>query len=122
MEGVPAGGHSADLNEIDAPVVATICRRLDGIALAIDFAASHVGSLGIRGIAQLLDNRFSLLWHGRRTALPRHQTLTAMLDWSYNLLPEHERAVLSRLSVFVGDFTVEAARSVASETESHEAS
>ena len=122
MERAAASGYLATLSDIEAPIVATICRRLDGIALAIELAASRAGSLGIRGIAELLDNRFSLLWHGRRTALPRHQTLNAMLDWSYNLLPEHERAVLSRLSIFVGDFTVEAACSVASETESDEAS
>jgi predicted ATPase/DNA-binding winged helix-turn-helix (wHTH) protein len=122
MERATAGGHSADLSDIDAPVVATICRRLDGIALAIELAASRAGSLGIRGIAELLDNRFSLLWHGRRTALPRHQTLNAMLDWSYNLLPEHERAILTRLSVFVGDFTFEAACSVASGKETGEGS
>ena len=98
MERATAGGYSAALSDIDAPVVATICRRLDGIALAIELAASRAGSLGIRGVAELLDNRFSLLWHGRRTALPRHQTLNAMLDWSYNLLSESERVVLSRLS------------------------
>jgi predicted ATPase/DNA-binding winged helix-turn-helix (wHTH) protein len=121
MERAAASGHGAGLSDIEAPIVGTICRRLDGIALAIELAASRVGSLGIRGIAELLDNRFSLLWHGRRTALPRHQTLNAMLDWSYNLLPEPERAVLSRFSVFVGDFTVEAARSVAFETEGEEA-
>ncbi len=120
MERAAAGGHSATLSDVEAPIVATICRRLDGIALAIELAASRAGSLGIRGIAELLDNRFSLLWHGRRTALPRHQTLNAMLDWSYNLLPEHERAVLGRLSVFVGDFTLEAACSVVSETETDE--
>ena len=68
-------------------------------------------------MAELLDNRFSLLWRGRRTALPRHQTLNAMLDWSYNLLSQHEKAVLGRLSVFVGDFTLEAACSVASDAE-----
>jgi predicted ATPase/DNA-binding winged helix-turn-helix (wHTH) protein len=122
MERAAASGHGAGLSDIEAPIVGTICRRLDGIALAIELAASRAGSLGIRGIAELLDNRFSLLWHGRRTALPRHQTLNAMLDWSYNLLPEPERAVLRRLSVFVGDFTVEAARSVAFETEGEEAS
>jgi predicted ATPase/DNA-binding winged helix-turn-helix (wHTH) protein len=121
MDRAAASGHSAALGDVEAPIVATICRRLDGIALAIELAASRAGSLGIRGIAELLDNRFSLLWHGRRTALPRHQTLNAMLDWSYNLLPELEKAVLSRLSVFVGDFTLEAACFVASETDSEEA-
>ena len=104
MERAAASGHGAALSDIDAPIVATICRRLDGIALAIELAVSRAGSLGIRGIAERLDNRFSLIWHGRRTALPRHQTLNAMLDWSHNLLSEHEKAVLARLSVFVGDF------------------
>jgi predicted ATPase/DNA-binding winged helix-turn-helix (wHTH) protein len=115
MERTAASGHGAALSDIDAPIVAAICRRLDGIALAIELAASRAGSLGIRGIAGLLDNRFSLIWHGRRTALPRHQTLNAMLDWSYNLLSEHEKAVLGRLSMFVGDFKLDAARSVASD-------
>src|ERR1700691_2106729 len=105
----------------DAPIVARCCRRLDGVALAIELAASRVGSLGIRGTAELLDNRFSLLWQGRRTALPRHETLNAMLDWSYNLLSEREKVVLCRLSVFVGDFTRQAASSVASEAEADEA-
>jgi predicted ATPase/DNA-binding winged helix-turn-helix (wHTH) protein len=121
MERLAAGGHTAALSDADAPVVATICRRLDGIALAIELAASHAGALGIGGIAELLDNRFSLLWQGRRTALPRHQTLNAMLDWSYNLLSERERVVLSRLSVLVGNFTLEAARFVVSEMDSDEA-
>src|SRR5258705_12199421 len=106
MERAAASGYGGALSDIDAPIAARICRRLDGIALAIELAASRVGSLGIRGVAELLDNRFGLLWHGRRTALPRHQTLNAMLDWSYNLLPEHERAVLCKLAVFVGDFTI----------------
>jgi predicted ATPase len=110
------------LNDIDAPIVATICRRLDGIPLAIELAASRAGPLGIRGVGELLDNRFSLLWRGRRTAVPRHQTLNAMLDWSYNLLSQHEKAVLCRLSVFVGDFTLEAACSVAADAEIDQAS
>jgi predicted ATPase len=121
MERAAASGHDTALSDIDAPVVATICRRLDGIALPIELAASRASFLGIRGIAELLDNRFSLVWHGRRTALPRHQTLNAMLDWSYNLLSPHEKAVLGRLSVFVGDFTLEAARFVASDAETDEA-
>jgi predicted ATPase/DNA-binding winged helix-turn-helix (wHTH) protein len=117
MERAAASGHDAVLSDIDAPVVATICRRLDGIALAIELAASRAGFLRIRGIAELLDNRFSLVWHGRRTALPRHQTLNAMLDWSFNLLSEDEKAVLGRLSVFLGDFTLEAARFVVADAE-----
>jgi predicted ATPase/DNA-binding winged helix-turn-helix (wHTH) protein len=120
MERAVASGYGGVLNDIDARIVATICRRLDGIPLAIELAASHAGSLGIRGIAELLDNRFSLLWRGRRTAVPRHQTLNAMLDWSYNLLSQHEKAVLCRLSVFVGDFTFEAACAVAADAETAE--
>jgi predicted ATPase len=87
------------------------------VALAIELVASRVGSLGIRGTAELLDNRFGLRWRGRRTALPRHETLNAMLDWSYGLLSEREKVVLCRLSVFVGDFKLEAALSVATETD-----
>jgi predicted ATPase/DNA-binding winged helix-turn-helix (wHTH) protein len=121
MERAEASGYGAELGDIDAPIVARICRRLDGIALAIELAASRVGPVGIRGTAELLDNRFGLLWQGRRTALPRHETLNAMLDWSYSLLSEHEKVVLCRLSVFVGNFTLQAAGSVASEREVEEA-
>jgi predicted ATPase/DNA-binding winged helix-turn-helix (wHTH) protein len=121
MERAAASGYGAVLSDIDAPILARICRRLDGIALAIELAASRVGCLGIRETAELLDNRFSLLWRGRRTALPRHETLNAMLDWSYSLLSEREKVVLCRLSVFVGDFTRQAAGSIASETEVGEA-
>src|ERR1700683_3795798 len=121
MERAAASGYGAALSDINAPIVARSCRRLDGVALAIELAASRVGSLGICGTAELLDNRFGLLWHGRRTALPRHETLNAMLDWSYRLLSEREKVVLCRLSVFVGDFTLHAASSVASEAEADEA-
>jgi predicted ATPase len=121
MERAAASGYGAALSDIDAPIVARICRRLDGIALAVELVASRVGSLGIRGTAELLDNRFGLLWRGRRTALPRHETLNAMLDWSYTLLSEREKVLLCRLSVFAGDFTLQAAGSVASETEVDEA-
>src|SRR3984957_12174673 len=121
MERAAASGHGAALSDIDAPIVARSCRRLDGMALAIELAASRVGSLGIRGTAELLENRFSLLWHGRRTSVPRHETLKAMLDWSYCLLSEHEKVVLCRLSAFVGDFTLQAAGSVASHTDVDEA-
>jgi predicted ATPase/DNA-binding winged helix-turn-helix (wHTH) protein len=117
MERAAASGYGAALSDSDAPIVARSCRRLDGVALAIELAASRVGSHGVRGTAELLDNHFSLFWHGRRTALPRHETLNAMLDWSYSLLSEREKVVLCRLSVFVGDFTLAAAGSVASETE-----
>ncbi|MGY4622471.1 ATP-binding protein [Bradyrhizobium sp. USDA 4486] len=102
-----------ELSEEDAPLVADICRRLDGIALAIELAAGRVNAYGIAGTASLLDNRFSLLWRGRRTAIPRHQTLSAALAWSYDLLPATESAALRALSVFVGPFTLEAAVAVA---------
>src|SRR6202021_1312796 len=75
MERAAASGYDAALSDNDAPTVARICRRLDGLALAIELAASRVGPLGIRETAKLLDSRFGLLWHGRRTAPPRHRRL-----------------------------------------------
>jgi predicted ATPase/DNA-binding winged helix-turn-helix (wHTH) protein len=100
------------LTDDDAPVAADICRKLDGIALAIEFAAGRVNAYGVREVAALLDNRFDLLSKGRRTAPHRHQTLNATLDWSYDLLSEAERKVFRRLSVFVGFFTLEAGQAV----------
>ena len=117
MERALASGHRIELNDVDAPTVAMICRRLDGIALAIELAAGRVGAYGIRGTADLIDNRFKLLWQGRRSALQRHQTLQAMLDWSYNLLSDREKQTLARLSVFVGPFTVDDAVAVGAENE-----
>jgi predicted ATPase len=100
-----------------AGVAAAICRRLDGIPLAIELAASRGATLGIEELASRLDDRFHLLTGGHRTALPRHQTLRATLDWSYDLLAEPEREVLHRLTVFAGGFTLEAASAVAASTE-----
>jgi predicted ATPase len=117
MERATAGGYGSALSDIDGLIVARICRRLDGIPLAIELAASRTASHGIGGIEALFQNRFGLLWQGRRTALPRHQTLNAMLDWSYNLLAEHEKIALCRLSVLVGDFMLQAVRSIVSEVE-----
>jgi len=94
--------------------VAAICRRLDGIPLAIELAAARAAALGIEGLAARLDDRFRLLTGGHRTALPRHQTLRATLDWSYELLPATERVILCRLSVFSGGFTLESASAVVS--------
>ena len=96
-----------------APALAAISRRLDGIPLAIELAAACVPSFGVEGIAARLDDRFTLLTRGNRTALPRHQTLRATLDWSCELLSEHERVVLRRLAVFAGAFALEAASAVA---------
>jgi predicted ATPase/DNA-binding winged helix-turn-helix (wHTH) protein len=113
VERAAAHGSGFELNDADAPIVGNVCRRLDGIALALELAAGRVGAYGIKGMASLLDGPCRLLWHGRRTALPRHQTLSAMLDWSYNLLPESERVILRGLSMFVGAFSLEAAQFVA---------
>jgi predicted ATPase len=117
MERATAGGYGSALSDIDGLIVARICRQLDGIPLAIELAASRAASHGIRGIEALLQSRFGLLWQGRRTALPRHQTLNAMLDWSYNLLAAHEKGILCRLSVFVGDFVLQSARTVVSDVD-----
>jgi predicted ATPase/DNA-binding SARP family transcriptional activator/tetratricopeptide (TPR) repeat protein len=94
-----------------APAVSDICRRLDGIPLAIELAAARVRILPPPEIAARLDDRFSLLT-GNRTALPRHQTLQAAIDWSYQLLSGPERELFGRLSVFAGGFTLEAAEEV----------
>jgi len=95
--------------------IAAICRRLDGIPLAIEFAAARAAMLGPQLVLSRLDKRFGLLTGGRRTALPRHQTLRATLDWSYDLLPDSERCLLRRLGVFAAGFTLEAAQAVMSD-------
>ncbi|MBY0610976.1 MAG: helix-turn-helix transcriptional regulator [Beijerinckiaceae bacterium] len=112
MDRAAASGHRDLLNDLDAPIIASICRRLDGMPLAIELAAGRVGVSGVRGTADLLDKRFNLLWQGRRSAMPRHQTLRALLDWSFNLLTPYKQAVLSQLSIFIGDFTFEDAVAV----------
>ena len=105
-----------DLTDADAPIVAEICRKLDGIALAIELAAGRVDAFGLRELATLLNDRFRLLMRGRRTALRRHQTLSAALDWSYEFLPECERIILRRLAVFDSYFTLESAIAVAGDS------
>jgi predicted ATPase/DNA-binding winged helix-turn-helix (wHTH) protein len=97
--------------------VAKICRRLDGVPLAIELAAASAAALGVEGLASRLDDRLSLLTNGRRTAPTRHQTLRATLDWSHELLSEPERAVMRRLAVFADEFTMEAASAVAASGE-----
>lgn len=96
----------------DAAAVAQICRRLDGIPLAIELAAPWVKALSVKQISARLDNCFQLLTRGRRTDLPRQQTLRALIDWSYDLLDEEERALLRALSIFVGGWSLEAAESI----------
>ena len=103
------------VTNINAPAVAQICHRLDGIPLAIELAAARVRSMSVEQIAARLDDQFHLLTGGSRTALPRHQTLRALIDWSHDLLTEQERALLRRLSVFAGGWTLEAAEAVCSD-------
>ncbi len=98
-----------------APHVVDICRRLDGIPLAIELAAAQVKALSPRQLAQSLDDRFRVLTAGDRSALPRHQTMRALIDWSYDLLSDGERALLRKLSIFAGGFTLEIAAEVCSE-------
>lgn len=92
--------------------MASICRRLDGIPLALELAASRAAALGVNALSSLLDDRFRSFAGGRRTAMPRHQTLQAALDWSHDLLPESERIILRRLSVFSGPVPLGLASSV----------
>jgi predicted ATPase/DNA-binding winged helix-turn-helix (wHTH) protein len=98
------------------PAIASICRHLDGIPLAIEFAAARAATLGVQQVATHLDDRFRFLTSGRRTALPRHRTLRAMLDWSYELLPDEERLLLRRLGIFSAGFTFDAAVAVMQDT------
>jgi predicted ATPase/DNA-binding winged helix-turn-helix (wHTH) protein len=108
-----AAARSSFLPDRDALIdVGVICRRLDGIPLAIEFAAARAATLGVKQVAARLDDRFGLLTSGRRTAVPRHQTRHAALEWSYDLLPESERRLLRRTAVFPSGFTSEAAAAV----------
>jgi predicted ATPase/DNA-binding winged helix-turn-helix (wHTH) protein len=101
-----------ELSDADAPLVAEICRRLDGLPLAIELVARRIDAFGVRGVAEHLDDRFRLLSRGLATAPPRQQTLQATLDWSWECLPEDERAILRRLAVFAGSFTLEMASAI----------
>ncbi len=100
------------LTESNARAVAQTCQRLDGIPLALELAAARVKVLSVEQIAARLDDRFRLLTGGSRTALPRQQTLRALIDWSYSLLSEQERILFRRLAVFIGGWTLEAAEAV----------
>ena len=102
------------LDDANAAAVAAVCVRLDGIPLALELAAARLGSLSVAEISSRLDQRFRLLTGGSRTALPRHQTLRALIDWSYDLLNPDEQIVLGQLSVFAGGWTLEAAEAVTS--------
>jgi predicted ATPase/DNA-binding winged helix-turn-helix (wHTH) protein len=116
VEQVAASGYPFELSDDEAPLLARVCRRLDGIPLALELAARRLGVYGLRQIASLIDDQFRLLWKGRRTALPRHQTLQAALDWSYQRLSPPEQLVFRRLAVFLGAFSLEDAVAVAGES------
>jgi predicted ATPase len=104
--------HSFVLNEEEVPIITDVCRRLDGIPLAIELAAARSNVFSISALAAALDGRLGVLSRGERTAPPRQQTLHATIEWSYNLLSPEEQRVFERLSVFIGGATLEAATTV----------
>ena len=112
IERAQAVQPSFSVTDANAPAVAQVCFRLDGIPLAIELAAARVRSLSAEEINRRLDQRFRLLTSGSRDTLPRQQTLRALIDWSYDLLTEPEKSLLSRLSVFAGGWTLSAAEAV----------
>ena len=107
-----AASQSDFQHQDELPAIAAICRRLDGIPRAIEFAAARAATLGVGQVLSRLDDRFDLLTSGRRTALPRHRTLRATLDWSHELLSGSERLLLRRLAIFADAFSLEAAAAV----------
>jgi len=115
VDRISASDEAHALNDDNAPLVAEICRRLDGMPLAIELAAGRVQAFGIRGLVAQLNEPMRLLSGGRRTADARHQTLSAMLDWSHRMLSEAERVVLRRLAIFPGEFTLSAACAIAAD-------
>jgi predicted ATPase/DNA-binding winged helix-turn-helix (wHTH) protein len=115
VERVAARAGSFALTDEEAPFVAKMCRKLDGLPLAIELAAGQVAALGIKNTVARLVSRPELLKLSHRTAVTRHRTLNATLDWSYDLLSDEERIVFRRIAPFVGDFTLEGARYVAGE-------
>jgi predicted ATPase/class 3 adenylate cyclase len=115
VERAQAASTAFSATEESAPVIAEICQRLDGIPLAIELAAARIKMLGVRQLSHRLDARFRLLTGGGRNVLPRQQTLRALIDWSHDLLDEHERVLLRRLGMFVSGFTLEGAAAVGSD-------
>jgi predicted ATPase/DNA-binding winged helix-turn-helix (wHTH) protein len=115
LERVRALDSNFSVDESNAAAVVAICRSLDGIPLAIEFAAARASTLGVHAVAAGLRDRFALLTSGRRTALPRHRTLRAALNWSYDLLPETEASMLRHLAVFAGAFSLDSVHGVASD-------
>jgi len=115
VERVAGSLDEFELRDADAPIVAEICRKLDGIPLAIEFAAARVEAFGVHGLAAHLDDRLRLLTSARRAAARRHQTMSATLDWSYQLLSDAGQRVLRRLAIFAGGFTLQGAAAVATD-------
>jgi predicted ATPase/DNA-binding winged helix-turn-helix (wHTH) protein len=116
-ERATAAAEDFALSDDDVPYVLEICRRLDGMPLALELAAAQINVFGVKGLAARLEDRLALLTRGRRTALPRHQTLRAAIDWSYTLLAESERVVLRRLAVFASAFSLAAVSAVSTTRE-----
>ncbi|OLF53522.1 transcriptional regulator [Pseudomonas chlororaphis] len=112
VERAMASHDSFELGEDELPLASEICRRLDGIPLAIELAAAQVGALGLGGLLEQLQGNFRLLPHGGQIPQGRHQTLHATLDWSFELLDAHEQACLRRLGIFRGSFTLQSAAAV----------
>jgi predicted ATPase/Tfp pilus assembly protein PilF len=112
VERVSAQASVSQLSDDNAPLVAAVCRRLDGMPLALELATARLRSMSLRQLHDRLEQRFGLLTGGSRVALPRHQTLRALVDWSYDLLPAAEQAMFRRVSVFVDGFDIEAAERV----------
>ncbi|QIG98269.1 ATP-binding protein [Bradyrhizobium sp. 6(2017)] len=112
---VAARAGSVTLTDEEAPLVADICRKLDGMPLAIELAAGQVAALGLKNTAARLGSQLQVLKLSHRTAVPRHRTLKATLDWSYNLLSDGERIALRRIAPFAGHFSLDGAVNVASE-------
>ncbi len=112
VDRVRASLDSFAFRDEDVPTVVDICQKLDGIPLAIELAAARVEAYGVRGVSEQLDDCLRLLTHGRRASIPRHRTMRATLDWSHDHLCEIERAILRRLAVFCGLFTLDTAKAV----------
>jgi predicted ATPase/DNA-binding winged helix-turn-helix (wHTH) protein len=117
VERAAATASEFELNDGNASTVGDICRRLDGLPLAIELAAARVDSFGVTGLAARLDDRIRVLTRGLRGTLPRHRTLAAALDWSYQLLGPEEQTLFRGLAIFAGGFMLEAAQAVAAEPE-----
>ena len=113
MECAVAAGYSDPISDADAEVIVRICRKLDGVPLAIELVASRLSAHSLTEIDELIEGRLRLAWRGRRSAPSRHQSLSAALDWSYDFVSPGERSLLEYLSVFPGTFTLQGARALA---------